>query len=361
MTIAKKIINLLKVPLSIWCYKRGILVLPYMPAVLWIEPTNSCNLKCIMCPNSINKNRKVGFMELNSFKAIVNQAESFASKVVLCISGESLLHPDFSKMVEYCHLKRIKTFVSTNATVLTKELSRAIIKSGLNRITFSFDGITKSTYEKVRVNAKFENTLKNIIEFLKIKKQLNAKIITELQILVMDQKGQEEVQNGLSDFVKRFEGLSLDYIQIRKPSTWGGRIKHIKNYEPKLLGREYSPCSYLWSGQFILWDGRVVACCSDFNGEYVLGSLTKFSLKEIWNNQKTVALRKAMTKGNYLKLNKYCKDCDSLWEKSTLGLPSGIRGISAEIISAILGEKLIYTFKKIAGRLNSDFPMKISN
>jgi len=51
--VLKKIRNLINIPRSIYHYKKGSLNLPYLPNALWIEPTNTCNLKCIMCPNSI--------------------------------------------------------------------------------------------------------------------------------------------------------------------------------------------------------------------------------------------------------------------------------------------------------------------
>ncbi len=357
----KKITNFNTVLKSIYCYSKKKLDLPYMPNALWIEPTNACNLKCIMCPNSIIKNPNPGFMDIEVYKEIIDQAKDFASYVVLCISGESLLHKDFVEMVRYAKSNGLEVYLSTNATVMTSEISRNIIDAGLTWINFSFDGVLKDTYEKVRVKANFEKTLENIVNFLKIKKELNASTQTELQIIIMDDKGQKEYDENKDAFLENFKDLPLDSVQARKPSTWGSFLADTDKYVPIELEKThgYSPCSYLWSSLHILWDGRIVACTSDFFGDNVLGKFPEQSLKEIWNGKLMKNFRQAMIDGSYLKYNKNCKDCDAIWEKRILGLPSGLRGISAITVSNIFSKKFLELAKKIAKLADSKFTMKV--
>jgi hypothetical protein len=66
-----------------------------------------------------------------------------------------------------------------------------------------------------------------------------------------------------------------------------------------------------------------------------------------------------MINKSYLKYNSYCQNCDSLWEKRILGLPSGLRGVIATTIGNVLGKNYFKTFKKIAKLLNKDFAMEI--
>ncbi len=40
----------------------------------------------------------------------------------------------------------------------------------------------------------------------------------------------------------------------------------------------------------MLWDGRVVPCCFDFNAVNTMGDLNAQTLEEIWNGPKYVAL-----------------------------------------------------------------------
>jgi len=93
----KKIKNIFAIISSLVCYKLKITKLPHLPMVLWIEPTNKCNLKCLMCPNSVISQDKLGFMDFKLYQKIINQSKSYISSVILCISGESLLHPNYQK------------------------------------------------------------------------------------------------------------------------------------------------------------------------------------------------------------------------------------------------------------------------
>lgn len=359
MTIFNKIKNLINIAASIYYYKKGSRVLPYLPSAVWIEPTNVCNLKCIMCPNSVIEQRNKGFMDMVLYQKIIDEIKNFATYVILCISGESLLHKDFSKMVKIAKQNGLAVYLSTNATVLTRGLSRRILEAGLDWVNFSFDGCTKEIYEKVRIGANFEKTLRNVIDFLEIKKELKAKTQAEIQILVMDKKGEKNYQENVENFSQNFKNLPLDYIQKRQPSTWGKFLAKTKKYEFKELGDEFSPCSYLWSSLHILWNGQVVACTSDFFGDNILGKFPEQSLKKIWNDKPMINFRDAMITGPYLKYNPNCESCDSLWEKRILGLPAGIRGISAITINSITGLNLLRLFKRIAKSINPNFSIVI--
>lgn len=358
MFLKKKIRSLITIPRSIYHYKKGTLRLPYMPSAVWIEPTNVCNLKCIMCPNSVIKQENPGFMSLDLYKKIISGGKNFFGAVVLCLSGEPFLHKDLPEMVRFAKENGINSMISTNATVMTKEMSMAVLENGLSWINFSFDGCSKEIYEKVRVGGNFEKTLQNIVDFLKIKKELNAKTKVEIQILVMDEVGQKDFDKNIDNFKKNFENLPLNNIQVRQPSTWGGVLYGTDKYKYKKLEKTYSPCSYLWSSMHFLWDGTVVACTSDFWGKNALGKFPEQNIEEIWNGKKFQNFRKAMIERDYNKYFKYCDKCDSLWSERIFGLPPGIRGVSGFAISNVFGYSVLGILKKMAEKFSSRFVMK---
>ena len=339
-------------------YRKGNVELPYLPLALWIEPTNVCNLRCIMCPNSLEKQKNFGYMDMDIYKRIIDDAKGFISYIVLCISGEPLLHPNLPQMIEYAKNANIKTTLSTNASLLTPDLSQKILEAGLDAIYFSFDGCSAEIYEKVRAGSDFNKTLANIINFLKLKDKLKKKTSAELQILIMDQAGRRDYEKNIVGFKEKFRGLPLNFIQTRQPSTWGTNLADTNKYEFKKLGINYSPCSYLWCSMHILWDGSAVACTSDFFADNVLGKFPEQSLKEIWNGDKYRLFRKAMLEKDYGSYFKTCQDCDSLWSETIMGMPPGIRGVIALSFCGFIGfDKFVY-FKKIAGKLNQNFSIK---
>ena len=91
-----------------------------------------------------------------------------------------------------------------------------------------------------------------------------------------------------------------------------------KNF--RIKSSSYTPCMFLWYSMSILWDGRVVPCCIDFKGEYILGDVKKESLLDIWNGERLVELRRKMIKKRYKEVN-LCKGCDVLFKPTIFGIP----------------------------------------
>lgn len=208
---------------AFFSYQRRDIRCKHLPSRIWIGPTNSCNLRCVMCPSSISKKKK-GFMELDLFKEIIDEAREFAYDIMLYLGGESLLHPDIVQMVEYTSKAGLISQLNTNATLLTQELSSSLIKAGLSRIIFSFDGYKKETYEKIRVGAKFDKTLENIIGFLRLKQELRGKRPEAVfQIIEFGKDNEEEKKRSKNSF----NDLPLDRFKFIPPHTFGGRFKMV--------------------------------------------------------------------------------------------------------------------------------------
>src|SRR3989304_1940804 len=133
---------------SIYNYKRKRAEVSSLPTVLWIEPTNKCNLKCVMCPNTQIPEDMLGFMPWDTYKKIIDEVGEFASSIYLLLAGESLLHKDIYKMIRYARDNNIRPLLNTNGTVLASEDHRnRLLESGAAHITFAFDGYNKETYE----------------------------------------------------------------------------------------------------------------------------------------------------------------------------------------------------------------------
>ena len=136
-------------------YQSKRLILDYMPIRLWVELTNTCNLRCTMCPNSSPTGAKRGFMSFDTYKKIIDQCANHVYDINLAHRGESLLHDRIDDMIAYAKQMGIATRLNTNATLLTEEKSRNLIESGLDFISFSFDGVDPQTYEKIRIGSSF--------------------------------------------------------------------------------------------------------------------------------------------------------------------------------------------------------------
>jgi len=297
-------------------YQRSSFVLPYLPIRLWVEATSSCNFRCVMCPNKELKNQDKGTMDFDDYRKIIDEAKDFVFDINLAHRGESLLHPRISEMIQYATEKHIYTKLHTNGSLLTKDLSHKIIKSGLDRLSFSFDGFKKETYEKIRVGGDFNQTVQNIKQFLEVKKKLHSKKpYTVIEVIDFDRFSPTELKKEKEKFLNQFKGLPLDNFAAKELHNWAGEIGKKANQD------KYSKCPFPWNALIVFWNGEVVPCTQDFFGYYKVGNIKNNSLKEIWNSSQMVELRKKLAQKDIQDL-KTCSNCDRLWRKRFLGVPT---------------------------------------
>ncbi|MHC4487640.1 MAG: radical SAM/SPASM domain-containing protein [Planctomycetota bacterium] len=365
MNLSRKKISIIKnVVRALYNYKRKKVLLDNLPTVLWIEPTNKCNLKCIMCPNSRIPKDRLGFMDWHVYKKIIDEAKQFTSSAYLLLAGESLLHKDIYKMIRYTADNSIRPLVNTNGTTLTsKEKRIALLESGVKHITFAFDGYNKETYEKIRIGADYDKVVEGIIEFLKEKKNRRLRepcvTITTLEVGVEDYQSKADAKK---QFHKLFDALPVDQFIAKTPNTWGGVFKDTNRFTHHQIDKNrFYPCSHLWSTMSICWDGTVVPCCFDFFNNYVLGNVKEKSLKDIWNDEPMLKLRRAMLDGTYHALDPICKDCVILYLDAILGVPAGMRTAVKDMITNFLGTRIEKSIVKCAKKIKPSYSLRIDN
>ena len=350
---------------SVYNYKKKRTYLTNKPMTIWIEPTNHCNLKCVMCPNPAIPKQDLGFMDMDTYKKIIDQVQNYAAAIELLFAGESLLHKKIFKMITYAKSKGIQVAISTNGVLLAKRADE-LLDSGLDRLNIAFDGYNKKTFEKIRVGADFDNVLDNAVEFLKKKKdrkQENPLVVMTTLEVGLDEY--EDIDKERNAFYSYFDGLPVGEFISKQPNTWGGYFKETTDFNHQQLNKEkFYPCSHLWTSLSVRWDGSVLPCCFDFFQGYVLGNTNSSSIDEIWNSESMIKLREAMLNGDvdssYVELNPLCKDCIILNSGSVFGIPAGMRSAIRYTLLKQFGFKLEKYLIKIAGALSSDYALKIS-
>ena len=317
MVNIKKLYSLARI---FWDYQRRKIICSCLPTRLWIESTDMCNLRCIMCLNKSVPMEKKGFMELGLYKKIIDEVSGYAHDICLSHRGEPLMHPEIFEMIEYAKKRGLYVRLHTNATLLTEEKSRKLLDTGLDLISFSFDGYDKETYEKIRVNANFDITLDNIENFLKLKREMkNKSPYTILEVIEFPDVKEENKEN-LKKLKMRLCSMHLDEFITKKLHNWAGDYSLRSRSKEKNSGN-YLPCTFPWYASVILWDGTVVPCPQDFFGRYQIGNISDNMLSELWNNDKMVSLRKKMINRDIRDL-RACVECDRLHRKAIFGVPA---------------------------------------
>ena len=115
----------LNMPLKYAAYRGAHASGPIFPDRIYIESTNHCNLKCIMCPTGLGViARPKGYMEMGLYRQIVDEVGALVGSAVLHSWGEPLMHPELFEMIRYGKRAGMRMETSTNITLLNDERAR---------------------------------------------------------------------------------------------------------------------------------------------------------------------------------------------------------------------------------------------
>lgn len=274
-----------------------------------VEPTNNCNINCTMCPND-RMGREKGYMPFGLYKKLIDNNAGFIQNLNLFLMGEPLLHSRISEMVHYARKFKIRTSIFTNATLMNEKLSKDLILAGINIITISFEGLKKE-YEKIRVGADYEKVIENIEKLISVRKSLKLRrpgIVIKFMNLNFE-------ATEVKKFIRKMKRIGVDRIweiPIHGWPNFGEEKEDISGN--KNSRRKCYPCVLPWSAISVLWDGRVVGCCDDFEGRFVIGNLRDTpNLAKLWNGSQMVALRTKLINKRYSDLE-LCKRCNRIGE-----------------------------------------------
>lgn len=275
---------------------------------IYIEITNVCNLKCSFCPEG---NRAKEFISIENFEHIINQIKPYTNLVALHVKGEPLLHPKLQEILEVCSKNNILVNITTNATLLEKNLDILINSKAVRQLNLSLHSITKNeNNDKYNVDTYIEDVLKcskkilensNIIISYRLWNLENLEENSE-NIMILQKLEKEYGISNLIDiakkekFVKLTENAFLNQdIEFVWPSLDGDIISNT------------GKCFGLRNQVAILVNGDVVPCCLDQNGDIKLGNILNENFDDIINSK----LSKEIIKGfeEHKIIHNLCKRC----------------------------------------------------
>jgi radical SAM protein with 4Fe4S-binding SPASM domain len=244
---------------------------PSIPEVYQIETVSICNANCIMCPTPFYPRKdKTPMIDVDLVKKIVDEGDLEASYFVeLQQSGEPLLHPKLSEIIDIVKSTGVYVGLSTNG-IRTEEQTEALSK--LDYITFSFDSL--DYYKEIR--GKDHDLLRKIKNFLPIADE--RCIAVDIQIIELE--GWEE------QLKKTQEVFAGDNVLIRSmPNGY-----YLYNF-PDMENTCRDLCVNPWLSASISCNGNVSACCISTGDGIQLGNIKEQTLAEIWAGEEIEKLR----------------------------------------------------------------------
>jgi MoaA/NifB/PqqE/SkfB family radical SAM enzyme len=301
-----------------------------------VAVSQRCNLKCPFCTRQ--KAARLDGVDLApQVLAGVLEASTYVPFVGLQGIGEPLMNPNVFRMVTEIR-KRMPTWgrlaLTTNGTLLNRDAAKRLIDGGLNTITFSVDGATKSVYESKRLGGNFENVIANIRQAVEYGRSTGRRDLwLAANFIVMNDNVAE-----VPAFVQLAASLGLDAISFYRGREYpsetlvtvedGAMASAVAsatalalkyginiNFANPNLSKEgvcvFMQSAYLWLS------GEVLPCHRmEPPGHHwpvqVFGNLRDASLIEIWNGADYRKYRRDVVRGTLQDVCKGCIHCSSV-------------------------------------------------
>lgn len=110
------------------------------PVVVW-NTTRTCNLHCVHCYMDSDAKIYKGELSTEEAKRFIDDLADFRVPVLLFSGGEPLIRPDFFELAEYAASKGIRPTLSTNGTLITRDVADKIKSIGIGYVGISLDGL----------------------------------------------------------------------------------------------------------------------------------------------------------------------------------------------------------------------------
>lgn len=265
------------------------------PPIVRIETTNRCNAKCSFCPRPTMK-RAAGTMAQDLFERLVAECALGGSRVLhLHNFGEPLLDPDLPDRIAFAKkagVGRVKIF--SNGSLLRGELAERVLDSGIDEIKVSIDGADAEEFARLRKGLDLEKIVANLRDFVKMRdaRRNGRPRVVATCTCTDDREATERMLDGVVD--------GIEYTRLH---NWSGALSSTGRK------RARKPCSRVWQTFTVLWDGRVSLCCLDYDGDEVIGDLSRGgSIRDVWRNERYEEIRRLhrLSRQEDIAL---CRDC----------------------------------------------------
>lgn len=298
-----------------------------VPRYIDIELTNTCNFNCFFCPTGTGQQkRNKGFMTEEVFDKILKEALKDNIPIRFVRWGEPTLHPKWMHFLQQATQNKLLTHLTTNGSRLSPKIIKKLIDLPLDSIKFSFQGIDRKSYLKMRNIDYFDTLIQTIKSFYQLRKD---KLRPYIHISTTITNEPAEKIEHFKKFIKNFcdsyqvgrtvlEHIDLNQVKI---SEFDKKRLYILKKQESVI-KIHAECSQVFDVLSINWDGTVSACCRDFDKQMIVGNISTQSLHDIWSSHKLQSYRKILAHMDHdlLPLCRTCYDLNQLRIQSVQNL-----------------------------------------
>jgi radical SAM protein with 4Fe4S-binding SPASM domain len=170
-----------------------------------------------------------------------------------------------------------------------------------DHLTVSVLGASKPVIEKVMVRTNYDKVVQNVMQFLKLRRELGMNGPVVETIFYSMPENEHEVEQ----FMRFWQG-KVDHVRL------GGRISEsFAGYGETQSPRNFRQrtCTNLWERMTVFWNGDVTLCCQDVDGHWILGNLGSQSIRQVWNSDLLNTVKQIHRSGQFASFP-FCYECD---------------------------------------------------
>ena len=252
----------------------------------YLEITNVCNLSCRFCPGT---RRPKGFLTPEQFQLLAERLRPHTEYLYLHLMGEPLLHPQLDQLLDRAGRLDFPVMITTNGTLLPQRgrllcQSPAVRKVSVSLHSFEGnEGGDPSEY------------LEHCLRFAEQAAAAGKRCALRLWNLDGETTRGANTRNGAilermeevfpPPWKKGRQGWTLaDRIYLEWGETFEWPDLHAEDGGGAVF------CHGLRDQVGVLWDGTVVPCCLDHEGDIPLGNLYHQTLEEILDRPRARAI-----------------------------------------------------------------------
>lgn len=311
-----------------------------------IKLTSRCNLRCRMC--RYWRTRDEVSLTTGQWRGVLDQLRDLGCLKVHFSGGEVFLRADFLDLVEHASGLGMKVTLTTNATLLTPERIRRLVRARPSGVSSSLDGPRPRIHDAVRgIPGSFRRTVRalrrlieesrrhgqrprvrlnyvlmqqnyrHLPEMLELAAELG---VTEVNPMPVDEKGERRNRLSRSQIRRYNREIAPQVLQLRQRygfSTapelvypFGVTEEEVRWSARGLYARgAYSdkPCLAPWMHLFLAWDGEAYLCCMTNQRMASLGNAAHEPLRDIFLGPKMLEVRQEFLAG---RSHPACARCD---------------------------------------------------
>lgn len=268
------------------------------PLSMYIEPTRACNFKCFYCMHSTRGEQggalektgfQLGHMDMGLYEKLVEEIMRFPNipkRVCFSGLGEPLANPKLPDMVRMLRDAGFggRIDVISNGSLLSHEMSDALVDAGISRIQISVQGLTSDKYKEIcQVPVNLEKLQDNIAYFYH--KKSDAAIYVKIIDAILENESDKELFFHM--FRDICDTIYVEHLVImeQQMGNHGREVDTTRNLMGELVEKRFV-CGVMFYFLQVNIDGATFPCSTPgLPNSFSMGNARNQTLQEIWDGK----------------------------------------------------------------------------